>query len=444
MIKRSWAPRGGRGARFLALCTCLVLPIAAPADTAQPLPDPLTLNHALSLADEAEHPDLARALATRDRARAGRLDARARTGLEASLIAGARVVGPSELSPDNNRDSVEDHLAGIVVRKNLYDFGRSRGALSAADAALHGSELAYLDARQQRRLEIMRHYFDVLLADLQFTRDNEDMAVVFVALDRLRDRHELGQVSDVDLLEHESRFQNIRARRIESQHRQRTSRARLAAVLGRPGQLPANLAVPNLALQRELPELEELEQSVREHNLTLRALRAEVDAARERVSAARAGRRPRLDAELEAFHYERPLSGRDEWRAGVVLEVPLATGGRVAAQVAQQNAELARLRAELHAHDLALRQQVLELYLELEHLQARRQEMNVLRDYRALYLDRSRALYEMEVRTDLGDSMVRVSEAELARAEVDFQLAQAWARLDALTGAMPLPEEAIR
>jgi hypothetical protein len=60
--------------------------------------------------------------------------------------------------------------------------------------------------------------------------------------------------------------------------------------------------------------------------------------------------------------------------------------------------------------------------------------MRALLDYRDLYLDRSRALYEMEVKTDLGDSMVEVSEARLKFAKVKFNTALTWARLDALIG----------
>jgi hypothetical protein len=54
--------------------------------------------------------------------------------------------------------------------------------------------------------------------------------------------------------------------------------------------------------------------------------------------------------------------------------------------------------------------------------------------YRDLYLDRSRALYELEVKSDLGDAMTRVTEAQWLAAQVEFRLALTWARIDALTG----------
>jgi len=90
---------------------------------------------------------------------------------------------------------------------------------------------------------------------------------------------------------------------------------------------------------------------------------------------------------------------------------------------------------------MQLRHAVLELWLQLQTLKVQREAAGVGRDYRELYLDRSRALYELEVNADLGDAMVRLTEAELAEVDTEFQTALAWARLDALTGG-PVAEQA--
>ena len=56
---------------------------------------------------------------------------------------------------------------------------------------------------------------------------------------------------------------------------------------------------------------------------------------------------------------------------------------------------------------------------------------------RDLYLDLSRALYEQEVQADLGDAMVKSSEARLRTAETEFAIARTWARIGLLTGKAP-------
>lgn len=414
--------------------TCVLLAIALPgraAETPAALPDPLTLEHALSLAD-APHPDLLDAQARLDLAEAARMAVDAQTGINVGIEARAQWVDPSDINGDQSNN---DSSAAFFMHKRLYDFGRTSARRSAAESEIKGRELLYLDAQQRRRIAIMEDFFNVLLADLEYVRDNEAMAVAYVDLDKIRDRHELKQVSDIVLLQAESDYQQTRRRAAESRLRQQTSRARLAETLGRPGELPARLVEPDLAVNnRELPPLEQLTADALANNPVLLALRAQLQAAQERLQAARAEQRPTLSGEFRAAQYERDLSGRDDVRIGLVLEVPLYQGGAVQAGIAAAQADLRSVQAQLARAEIDLRQSVLEAWQRLNVLRVQRDEAQVLSAYRDLYLDRSRALYEMEVTADLGDAMVRTSEARLRMAQTEYDLALTWARLDALVG----------
>jgi len=429
-------PPIGRLSRPL-LVAWAALWLGAPALAAEStgLPEPLTLEYALSLADEP-HPDLQLAQAGVDSAKADEAQAESATGWNARLEAQARWVQPPAISPDQRHN---DSRVGLVVTKDLYDFGRSEHNVEAAGYDVKSRSLLYLNARQQRRLEIMRRYFDVLLADLQYMRDNEDMAVVYVALDRLRDRRELGQVSDIDVLKKEAAYQRVREKRTQSENMQRATRVRLAIALNRPDDPPSTLAKPKLPwLKRKLPEVEDLQKQALEHNAVIRALRARLAGARERLAAKRAGDRPVLRGRAETFAYNREMGSYDKWQAGVQLEVPLLDGGSVDAAVAKEQAEVYRLQAKLAKTRMDIREAVLNTWLSLQSLKTRRQADRAETDYRDLYLDRSRALYQMEVTTDLGDSMVKISDAELEAARTDFKIAMAWSQLDALTGRLSL------
>lgn len=395
------------------------------------LPEPLTLEYALSLADEA-HPDLERMAAERDLAEAEYLQADSSTGVNTSLEATARWVDPSPLSPDQKHN---DSRVELSVRKRLYDFGRTEALRTAGKYLIKSADLKYIDARNNRYLTIMARYFDVMLADLEYLRDNEDMATQFVSLDKLRDRNSLGQVSDIEVLEQQAKYENIRRARYASDSRQRIARARLANVLNRPGQLSSTLVEPQLTmLDRKLEDVETLQQQAVENNYTLLAMRKKSEAAMSRLNAARAGNRPVLTGEISVHEFERKIGSRDDVRAGMTLEIPLTTGGRVDADIARYRAELRRATADLTALQRNIRQQVLELWMKLDTLRIKREEMRALTNYRDLYLDRSRALYEMEVKTDLGDSMVKISDARLQTARTNFEITLAWAQMDALLG----------
>lgn len=403
------------------------------ADNTSALPEPLTLNHALSLVDET-HPELEHYRARIEAAEAQQQIVQAVTGTKVALEARLQAIRPSyrSLSHDNNDSSLK-----LKLHKQLYDFGRTQSALNAANHEMQGREWDYLNARQQRYLAIMASYFDVLLADLEYIRDNEVMTMAFLHWDKLKERGALGQVSDIDLLEKESLFQRARRELQMSENLQRASRSRLANNLNRPGQLSSDLEIPKLAnLKRKPQDLEPLTQLVLQKNPALNALREKLRAADEEVRSAKAGGKPVIHGELEAATYNRVTGSRHPLAASLVVEIPFSTGGAVDAAVARQRALVHQQRAALNKAEFEMRQAVLELWLEINALKLEIGEVEAVGAYRELYLDRSRALYEQEVKSDLGDAQSRISDFHLLKAKVEYRLALAWVRLDALSGQL--------
>jgi len=401
-----------------------------------PLPSPLTLEQALSLADQT-HPERELADAALEQARAEQAGVDAADDLELQFSAALSAIDPSPVAEDQSNN---DNWARLRLSKQLTDFGQTGHALAAADAARQGQSWHLLDVRQHRRLQVMSRFFDVLLADLEYARDNEAMSIAYVEMDRARNRHELGQVSDIALLELENTYQQARLRVTGSRQKQRITRSLLAVSLNRPDDLPADLIYPPELDPRPLQEIEDLTRQALAHNPALLALRSKVEAAEQRMQAAAKEDNPVLWAELEAAAYNRDLGGRNPLSASLVLEMPLFTGSRNQARIARERAHLQENRARLRAYELELRQQLLEQWLELQRLQIRREELVVTGDFRDLYLERSRTLYDLEIASDLGDSMSQVADLHLQRAANDLQIRLTRAKLDALAGRL-LPGE---
>jgi len=179
------------------LSLCLVAAALSSHALAAPLPQPLTLQAALVLAADENHYDLQLRAADMDAARAGLRTAQGENDLLVGFEARARYIEAAELSADQSHN---DSAAVLVARKRLFDSGR-RGALEhAAQASIESEEQRMSLAQQQRKLDVMRAFYDVLLADRAFALMNERMAIVYVDFDKVKDRRELGQLSQVDLL----------------------------------------------------------------------------------------------------------------------------------------------------------------------------------------------------------------------------------------------------
>jgi outer membrane protein TolC len=243
------------------------------------------------------------------------------------------------------------------------------------------------------------------------------------------------------LSELEARFQNLLVKRNESQLQQRLTRELLADAMNQPGQLVSDLEDPKLpGNERALPSYETLSALV-EQSPKIQSSKKLLEASRQRLEALRAENRPYLDAEVEANDYvDRRLPGRDALRAGVVLSWPIYQGNRNSAQMEHEQAQFHKLQAEAEITKRKVSQAILKLLIEAEQLQkTARNAAKVQVDYRDLALDRARAQYEVELKTNLGESAAFTMEAKLRQRSVEYQLALTLAKLEALLG-QPLPK----
>ena len=95
-----------------------------------------------------------------------------------------------------SNQSNEDHRLGLFVNKTLYDFGRTASKIDEEENKVLSQNLYYLSERQRQYIRVMQSYFNVVLADLQFYRYNEEMAVAYIQFDRISIREKLGQYTE--------------------------------------------------------------------------------------------------------------------------------------------------------------------------------------------------------------------------------------------------------
>ncbi|PIV87496.1 MAG: hypothetical protein COW48_11265 [Hydrogenophilales bacterium CG17_big_fil_post_rev_8_21_14_2_50_63_12] len=410
-----------------------LLILAAVASTAlaiEPAPT-LTLEAVLAQA-EAPHPDL-------DLARAQQAAALAEQRLAESLndfhvtLEGALRGGRNGAYNDRFHP---DHQARLNARKTLFDAGRQETGRAAArfDAAASGLQL--LDTRALRRLTLMAQFFAVLLADMQYAAETEFMATAYVSWDNARDRQAMGQMAQWELAELEARYLDSRTRRNGVLRQLRDQRMQLGLALNRTGAAQEELIDPKLAgNERPLPELALLLDHMLAHNPRLLAQKQGLTAAQSRIAGVRADNRPSLEFEAEAAAWSREASTRDDLRAGLNFVWPLWQGGRVDARMAREQATFQERQARHDKLQQELRQALADTWEEIQVLresERRGSEANAV--YRDLALEKARAEYEMELRTNLGTSMAETQSARLRRRAVEYRLALALARLEALLG----------
>lgn len=341
-----------------------------------------------------------------------------------------RAIRPSQVATD--RDNHADNAIGISARQQLFDFGRQTARDAAAAEQLRGAELNLTAQTQRQKLAIIQAFFAALIADQTYTVANERMAVVFVRFDKMKDRRELGMVSDYDLAQTQIDYENALYARSEADANRRITRRILAELLGTPQTLPGKLKPPSLdaLFSRPPPDLANTIRRALADDPTLHALRARYDAAVHRVGVARDHNLPNIYAEVSADQYQRELGSRDPLRAGIYFSVPLYDGRLRDADLGKAQSARMQLAADIAEREATLREACTRAIERITlYQQAGLSRAKAQAQYADLNFTRKQTLYQMEKATDLGDAMVEESAADLLRLRTTVALATAWAEL---------------
>jgi len=400
-----------------------------------PLATPLSLQQAFEVGTTELQPALFGVRAKQELANADILRAESAYALEAEVNLNAARIKPA---PNAYNLSPNDNTASLNIRKPLYDFGYTGARLHAAETGVEAEQLEYKYALSQQQFAIASSFFDAILSDTKFAWDNEAMATLYVRVDKLRDRFNLKQVSEVELLAAESDYQKMLTVRRNTEISQRITRAQLAETINRPGELSEKLVTPDVDVENiKLPDPEALIKLAMQSNLEIRAQARRVAAAQEAMDAARKQSRPLLGAEVEVNDYSRDLPSREDWRASLNLKIPLFENGIVKSAVAEKRALWLKRRATLLQLESDVRKQVYETWMQLNNLTVKIGELKAAARAAERALDKSRGEYDLELRTDYGDTLVNSSRVRYEQSKNDFDIILASMRLLMLIGESP-------
>jgi outer membrane protein TolC len=237
-------------------------------------------------------------------------------------------------------------------------------------------------------------------------------------------------------MELEARYQDALAQRNDTRRKLREKRMQLAQAMNRAEPVLEDLVDPPLKdNDRKLPEYDVLMQHALAHNPGLQAQSRLLAATQVRRETARAILRPTLEVTADATDWSRESTTRDDMSVGLNFYMPLWQSDRMDARLAREQARITEIMAQQEKMVMDLRESVLSLWEEIQHLQgSARRSAQLQAQSRDLALEKAQAEYEMELKTNLGTSMAETQLAQLRRRAVEYRLALAWARLEALLG----------
>ncbi len=264
----------------------------------------------------------------------------------------------------------------FTLSQPLYAGGRLRAGVRAAREVQGASRAVYRRTVQEIAFAVRGSYYAVLTAEqgVQVAQEVLDSALEQARVAKLR--YEAGVAPHFDVLSADARVARVEQSLISAQSDLDIARAALSAVIGVPLPVDTELTTPRFAARTE-GDLGALVQEGLRRRPDLLALRAEADAARERVSVARAGRWPTLSATLSWTLREKTTIPGDVFGVpgaeitvsqnsgflAVAANWGLYTGGQVEGEVKETKARWKQSQDEVARQELEVELAVTRAYV---------------------------------------------------------------------------------
>lgn len=397
-----------------------------------PLPEPLTFQQAIDYFETQSNFLKNKQLAKINIARSNTLSTQSTNDFNVEIKGYLRKVGVSDVG---NPELDNDSKISLFIKKPIYNFGVSadKESIAASQEAIQKQTSAIEYSKQKTSL--VEAYYSVLRADNEYLTHNEAMSLGFVRFNRRQQYQEFGITSDLEILEAQTNYELIRQKRYLSEKKQRSSRQLLAEILGSGQFIPDLLEVPKYDRSKKIiDDVDAIIDLAIKYDPVIKQKHLIIFQNKQKVQLSSREFRPSLDAELEVSNYERDSGFRDDWRASLYFNIPLYQGSKIKIEEGKARAELMLANADL---DEALSEQRLKILKLWQFIQQKTVELEgaiIQQEYRDLYLDKSRADYELEFESDLGDAMVEFSKSRQLRYDIQFDLEIAWFKLAQILG----------
>ena len=255
---------------------------------------------------------------------------------------------------DFNRPGMIDNLnATGTIAYNLYGGGRPTAGRIAAQAGAIAADFDLRAAQHQLAAEVVKATLNLHKAREAVTAVEGGVKAYAAAVEVARARFDSGQLLKSDLLSLEVQLAQTRESLSAARHGAALAARAFVFVLGLdPTDETVELATDDPALIRlVVPDSRDFSQRPE-----LLGLQERVRAASAMVDAARAGRRPAVNA-FASYQYDQGWKTDrhgDSWLAGVSVDVNIFDGGLTSGRIRQSSAELAQVKEMLRKTSLGI------------------------------------------------------------------------------------------
>ncbi|AVQ87352.1 outer membrane channel protein TolC [Plesiomonas shigelloides] len=260
----------------------------------------------------------------------------------ASLLPQLNATGTADYSRSNFNTVNEQNqtAAKLNLTQSLYD--RANWVrLTQSEKKASQAEVNYAAAQQNLILRVANAYFGVLRAQDNLTVILAEKKAVFRQLEQTKQRFDVGLVAITDVQDAQAQYDQVRASQITAQNDLDNSLENLREITGN---LPSQINILDTKqFSTDMPlKIDQLMKEADAKNLNLMSARLGQELSREGVRLASSGHLPTLGlqgsvgvSDTNVTSGPTPSTNGDSTSVGVVLSIPIYSGGRTSSEVRQ-------------------------------------------------------------------------------------------------------------
>jgi outer membrane protein len=247
--------------------------------------------------------------------------------------------------------------------------------MEQSEALVAQAAANYEVAKQDLIIRTARAYFNVLGAQDNVAFTQAEKEAIGRQLEQSRERFNVGLIAITDVRESQASYDNAVANEIVARNTLRNSIEALRVIIGDPIDELVPLAETFPLLLPEPSDISQWQDMALDNNLSVKAAKFALTAAKENYEASRAGHYPSLN--LRAAHaydssdgssFGSAFGGADNTDSNIEgrLEIPIYQGGGVNSRTRQANAGVWSAQASVDEANRTTVQQIRDAYLGVE------------------------------------------------------------------------------
>jgi outer membrane protein TolC len=414
---------------FLILAVFFTAPLMAA--------EPLTLGEALKTADK-NHPQIEEATASLSATEARLGQARANYWPQINLAADWNK-GDTFLTALGGIKKTEVATTSVVVRQNLYDFGRTAGATAAAHGARAAAAEGLTLSRQDVAFRVKAAWYLVLAAERQVEASRKTLAAREGLFRQAEEFFQHGIRSRVEVARSEASLFAGKSLLIKAENNRDLARLELANAMGLDSLADRSLALaePEANTDPTPEKLLSLREEALRNRSELKRLSSLKDTASGSLRSARSGYLPTLSGTASYGEAAQSLLPEGQvWALGINLTLPVFSGFATQEQVSEAEAAIHGVEAQQKNLRLQVGKEVAAAWLGISEAQDRlatsSKEASVAQESQRLAMERYRE--GLGTMIEALDAQAQALSAETAQIQAGYDQRIARARLDRALG----------